>query len=188
MINSFVYRILINSWQGVNAHVCAQVHCLIPVVLLIWLVQISFSPHSKTHSFSHLFPSNPALHSHLNSSLPFESEQYSVFTPIFSKLIPNLCTIMIFSKNHCYQFLTRHKSTSFFTKIVNVCITFITATIPCSTVSTASTVDSFTYVLANISNFDQTCIAFCIMKSYNDSDNSTYNDLLRWMRIIIYVA
>ena len=44
---------------------------------------LSFWQYNGHTDTSHLFPSNPSLHSHLNSWLPFRSEQYSVFTPMF---------------------------------------------------------------------------------------------------------
>ena len=43
--------------------------------------------HSNGRTISHLFPSKPSLHSHLNSWAPFTSEQDFVFRPTFFLLI-----------------------------------------------------------------------------------------------------
>ena len=58
-------------------------HCFMPSFIPS-RVQFPLFSHFNGHLFSHRVPENPSLHTHLNSELPIESEQYSVLFSLFS--------------------------------------------------------------------------------------------------------
>ena len=69
----------------VNRSGQSHIHWTVLVILFISLMHIPlFLQWSNGHNeISHLLPSNPSLHSHLNSWLPFMSKQFFELTPMF---------------------------------------------------------------------------------------------------------